>query len=112
LTAQTCTSMDIRNDSAFSQRVANTFARSLKYLYLADNRLEDDIFPQLAPLTELRALNLSYNELTELPQGLIKRWQFLIELYLSGNQLSALPSDDLEESSNFRVLHINANKFQ
>src|SRR5204862_473320 len=56
--------------------------------------------------------NLSYNELTELPQGLIKRWQFLIELYLSGNQLSALPSDDLEESSNLRVLHINANTFQ
>jgi adenylate cyclase len=112
IASRTETPLAMRKDSAFSQRVANTFAGSLRHLFLADNRLEDDIFPQLVLLTELRVLNLSYNEITELPQGLIKRWQFLIELYLSGNQLSALPSDDLEESSNLRVLHINANKFQ
>ncbi|PGH06913.1 hypothetical protein AJ79_06386 [Helicocarpus griseus UAMH5409] len=101
-----------RKDSSFSQRISLTFAGSLRHLYLADNRLEDDIFQQLAFLVELRILNLSYNELTELPQGLMRRWQYLIELYVSGNQLSALPSDDLEESSSLKVLHINANKFQ
>ncbi|KAK2803411.1 cysteinyl-tRNA synthetase [Onygenales sp. PD_10] len=101
-----------RKDSSFSQRISLTFAGSLRQLYLGDNRLEDDIFHQLQFLLELRILNLSYNELTELPQGLIKRWQYLMELYLSGNQLSALPSDDLEESSSLKVLHINANKFQ
>ncbi|KKZ64850.1 adenylate cyclase [[Emmonsia] crescens] len=101
-----------RKDSSFSQRISLTFAGSLRQLYLADNQLEDDIFQQLAFLVELRILNLSYNELTELPQGLIRRWQYLVELYVSGNQLSWLPSDDLEESSSLKVLHINANKFQ
>ncbi|KAL1956499.1 hypothetical protein VTO42DRAFT_7062 [Malbranchea cinnamomea] len=101
-----------RKDSIFSQRLANTFAGSLRHLYLADNRLEDDIFNNLVLLPELRVLNLSYNALTEIPIGLLKRWQNLTELYLSGNGISALPSDDLEESCNLRVLHVNANKIQ
>ncbi|KAM5451437.1 putative adenylate cyclase [Microsporum audouinii] len=101
-----------RKDSTFSQRIASTFASSLRQLYLADNRLEDDIFHQIALLTELRVLNLSYNGLTDLPPGFIRRLQYLAELYLSGNELSSLPSDDLEESSNLKVLHLNGNKFQ
>lgn len=101
-----------RKDSIFSQRLMMTFAGSLRYLSLADNRLDDDIFQQLAFLQELRVLNLSYNELTELPQGLIRHLKLLTELYLSGNELSALPSDDFEESGQLSVLHINANKFQ
>ncbi|KAJ9244931.1 hypothetical protein DTO169E5_1312 [Paecilomyces variotii] len=101
-----------RKDSNFSQRLATTFAGSLRNLYLADNRLEDDIFRELSLLPEIRILNLSYNELTELPLGILKRWQFLSELYLSGNELTSLPSDDLEETSNLKTLHINVNRFQ
>ncbi|WEW58054.1 adenylate cyclase [Emydomyces testavorans] len=101
-----------RKDSTYSQRISSTFAGSLRQLYLTDNRLEDDIFHQLVLLPELRLLNLSYNELTELPPGVLKRLQFLSELHLSGNELSALPSDDLEESSNLKTLYLNANKFQ
>ncbi|KAJ5889072.1 Adenylate cyclase [Penicillium taxi] len=102
-----------RKDSNFSQPgMTLTFSGSLRNLYLADNRLEDDIFRELARLPELRILNLSYNELTELPQGLLKRWPLISELYLSGNELTSLPSDDLEEGSNLKVLHINANRFQ
>ncbi|KAF5861786.1 cysteinyl-tRNA synthetase [Aspergillus alliaceus] len=101
-----------RKDSSFSQLATTTFSGSLKNLFLADNRLEDDIFRELSLLTELRVVNLSYNELTELPQGLLRRWQHLTELYLSGNELTSLPSDDLEEGSNLRVLNINANRFQ
>lgn len=100
-----------RKDSTYSQHMASTFAGSLKQLYLADNRLEDDVFRELSMIPELRVVNLSYNELTELPQGLLKRWPLLTELYLSGNELTSLPSDDLEEGSNLRVLHINANRF-
>lgn len=110
--AYTDASSSSRKDSNFSQRLATTFSGSLRNLYLADNRLEDDIFRELVHLPELRVLNLSYNELTELPHGLLKRWQFLTELYLSGNELTALPSDDLEETSSLRTLHINANRFQ
>ncbi|KIV80111.1 hypothetical protein PV11_07633 [Exophiala sideris] len=102
-----------RKDSNLSQaRLQNTFAGSLRYLYLADNRIEDDVFRELALLPELRVLNLSYNELDDFPQGVLRRWPQLSELYVSGNQLTTLPSDDLEESSNLRVLHLNANRFQ
>ena len=102
-----------RKDSQLSQqKMTQTFAGSLKFLYLADNRLEDDVYRELHVLPELRVLNLSYNELTELPQGVLKRWANLTELYLSGNEISSLPSDDLEEGSSLRVLHLNGNKFQ
>src|SRR5699024_5767320 len=66
-----------RKDSNFSQHVATTFAGSLRNLYLADNRLEDDIFRELSLIPELRVVNLSYNALTELPQGLLKRWPLI-----------------------------------
>ena len=102
-----------RKDSNLSQtRLQNTFAGSLRYLYLADNRLEDEVFRELVMLPELRTLNLSYNELDDFPQGVLRRWPQLQELYLSGNELTSLPSDDLEESSNLRILHLNANRFQ
>ncbi|KAL3492229.1 hypothetical protein BJX62DRAFT_236458 [Aspergillus germanicus] len=101
-----------RKDSNFSQHVATTFGGSLKNLYLADNRLEDDIFRELSFIPELRVVNLSYNMLTELPPGLLKRWPLLTELYLSGNELTSLPSDDLEENSSLRILNLNANRFQ
>ncbi|KIW45382.1 uncharacterized protein PV06_03778 [Exophiala oligosperma] len=102
-----------RKDSNISQaRFQNTFAGSLRYLYMADNRLEDDVFRELALLPELRVLNLSYNELDDFPQGVLRRWPQMSELYLSGNQLTSLPSDDLEDGSNLRVLHLNANRFQ
>lgn len=103
---------DGRKDSNFSQHVATTFGGSLRHLYLADNRLEDDIFRELSLIPELRIVNLSYNALAELPQGLLRRWPLLSELYLSGNELTSLPSDDLEEGSNLKALHINANRFQ
>lgn len=94
------------------QRLATTFAGSLRNLYLADNRLTDDVFDEIAMLTELRVLNLSYNELYDIPQRSLRRWQHLNELYLSGNELTSLPSDDLEQISCLQVLHLNGNKFQ
>ncbi|KAJ5168888.1 Adenylate cyclase [Penicillium canariense] len=109
----TDTSNGSRKDSNISQHATtSSFAGSLRNLYLADNQLDDDIFRELARLPELRIVNLSYNELTELPQGVLKRWPLISELYLSGNELTSLPSDDLEEGSNLKVLHINANRFQ
>ena len=102
-----------RKDSTnVQQRLATTFAGSLRNLYLADNRLSDEVFDELALLPELRILNLSYNELYDIPQRSLRRWQHLNELYLSGNELTSLPSDDLGEVSSLKVLHINGNKFQ
>ena len=102
-----------RKDSTLSQqKLTSTMAGSLKYLYLADNRLDDDIFRELHMLPELRVLNLAYNDLTDFPHGVLRRWSNLTELYLSGNEITSLPSEDFEESSNLRVLHLNGNKFQ
>lgn len=101
-----------RKDSTLSSRLATTFAPSLRHLFLADNRLEDDVFDELQLLPELRILNLSYNDLTDIPSRTLKRWTHLTELYLSGNDLTSLPAEDLEEGSSLKILHINSNKFQ
>ena len=101
-----------RKDSNISSRLTTTFASSLRHLYLADNRLNDEVFDELTLLPELRVLNLSYNYLDDIPQRSLRKWPHLHELYLSGNELTSLPSDDLEDISSLRVLHINGNKFQ
>ncbi|KAF2487445.1 adenylate cyclase protein [Neohortaea acidophila] len=101
-----------RKDSTLSGRMAATFAGSLRHLFLADNRLEDDVFSELVLLPELRILNLSYNQLYDIPSRTFRRWPQLTELYLSGNDLTSLPSEDLEEGSKLKVLHLNGNKFQ
>ncbi|KAL9044452.1 MAG: hypothetical protein Q9214_002410, partial [Letrouitia sp. 1 TL-2023] len=101
-----------KDSTVVQQRLATTFAGSLRNLYLADNRLQDEVFAQLVLLPELRILNLSYNELYDIPQRSLRRWQYLNELYLSGNELTSLPSDDLGEITSLKVLHLNGNKFQ
>ncbi|KJR85782.1 adenylate cyclase [Sporothrix schenckii 1099-18] len=100
-----------RKDSGLSSRITNTFAGSLRNLYLADNQLDDEVFEQLALLGEIRVLNVSYNDLTDIPQRSMTSWPQLVELYLSGNELTTLPADDLGEYSMLQVLHINGNKF-
>ncbi|KAM0254800.1 hypothetical protein ACHAQJ_006399 [Trichoderma viride] len=102
----------LRKDSGLSTRLTTTFAGSLRNLYIADNRLDDDVFDQITSLSELRVLNLSYNwEISDMPQRSMKSWPQLVELYLSGNVLTSLPADDLEETSLLQSLYINGNKF-
>jgi adenylate cyclase len=109
--SMTPTTATSRKDSGLSARITNTFAGSLRNLYLADNQLDDDVFDQITMLGELRVLNMSYNDISDMPQRSIKSWPQLVELYLSGNDLTSLPADDLEEYSLLQVLHINSNKF-
>lgn len=101
-----------RKDSSLSSRLVTTFAGSLRHIFLADNRLTDDVFDELCLLPELRIVNLSYNLIYDVSPRTIRRWQHLAELYLSGNDLTSLPSEDLEEVGSLKVLHINNNKFQ
>ncbi len=104
--------MTRKESNNVQQRLATTFAGSLRNLYLADNRLSDEIWEEITLLPELRVLNLSYNELWEIPQGSLQRWPNLNELYISGNELTSLPSDDLEGSTSLKVVHVNGNNFQ
>lgn len=101
-----------RKDSSLSSKLVTTFAGSLRHVFLADNRLTDDVFDELCLLPELRIVNLAYNLIYDIPTRTIRRWQHLAELYLSGNDLTSLPSEDLEEVGSLKVLHINNNKFQ
>ncbi|CCG83410.1 Adenylate cyclase AcyA [Taphrina deformans PYCC 5710] len=103
-----------RRDSVASihTRSSNTMAQSLKYLFLGDNRMDEQCFESISLLQELRVLNLSFNELYEIPATALKRLHHLVELYLSGNELTSLPADDLEAMQTLRVLHVNANKLQ
>ena len=110
--SQTPTVSTVRKDSTFSTRNLCTFAGSLRHLYLADNRLTDDVFDYMIMLPELRVLNLCYNEIYDLPSGSLNRWPHITELYLSGNELTSLPAEDFGEHSSLKVLHINSNRFQ
>lgn len=105
---------ETRRGSATSvhMRSAASMARSLKYLFLGDNRMDEHCFESISLLQELRVLNLSFNELYEIPASGLRRLHHLVELYLSGNELTSLPADDLEDMQTLRVLHINANKLQ
>ncbi|KAI4149353.1 MAG: hypothetical protein LQ340_004680 [Diploschistes diacapsis] len=102
-----------RKDSNLSSKLTTTFAGSLKQLLMADNRLGDDVFDMISLLPELRSLNLSYNFIDDVPQNALRRWPHLHELYLSGNELTSLPSDDLAIMDNhpLTVLYLNGNKF-
>lgn len=101
-----------KNSQTLSGRLSNSMCASLRNLSAADNRLNDDCFEEISLLTELRILNLSYNELFEVPNGAIGRLSQLAELYLSGNELTSLPSDDMDKITALKVLHINSNKLQ
>ncbi len=85
---------------------------SIRRLYLGDNQLTDDIFDAVALMTELRLLNVGYNDIFEVPLGTLSNNGLLEELYLSGNSLTSLPSEDLETLTNLRQLHVNSNKLQ
>lgn len=88
-----------------------SLANSLKELCLCDNKLTDSSFPTLSLFQNLTCLNLSYNEIFEIPSGYISHFSQLRSLYLSGNYLSSLPVEDLDELQNVNTLNLNGNRF-
>jgi adenylate cyclase len=64
-------------------RGGSPLALSLQELYLADNRLVDEIFHPVSLMTDLRILNLSFNDIVEIPhlvegstaRGALPVWQ-------------------------------------
>lgn len=87
-------------------------AYSLEKLYMGENNFTDEVLHPLTVLRELRVLNLSFNDLQELPVAFFKNFSKLEELYLSGNKLASLPSEDLPRLTKLRVLYLNGNKLQ
>lgn len=82
---------------------------SLFELYLGDNNFgNQDSFPVLTKLEELRVLNLNNNFLVEVPPT-INKLKNLIKLQLSGNLLTSIP-DEIGDISTLRHLYLNFNK--
>lgn len=93
-------------------RDLQALGKSLRSLQLCDNRLTDDVFHPVSLLTVLRTLNLSFNEILEVPSWTLRKNSALTALYLSGNKLTSLPSEDLEKLRSLMILHVNGNKLQ
>lgn len=93
-------------------RMAPPMALTLQHLFLGDNQFGDDVFAPISIMTELRVLNLSFNDIYEIPTGSLFKCQQLEELYLSGNKITSLPPDDLERLVNLRLIYLNGNKLQ
>lgn len=97
---------------ASSNRPSPPLAYSLEKLYVGENRLTDDCLLPFTILKELRVLNLSFNEIQELPSSFLRNLTKLEELYLSGNQLTSIPTEDLPRLTRLSVLFLNGNKLQ
>ncbi|RDB15590.1 Adenylate cyclase [Hypsizygus marmoreus] len=95
-----------------SGRILPPLVHSLERLYLGENRLTDDVLHPLMIFKELRVLNLSFNEIQEMPTNFFKNLTYLEELYLSGNKLTSIPTEDLPRLTRLSVLYLNGNKLQ
>ena len=83
---------------------------SLEKLYLGENCLTDNVILPLMIFKELRVLNLSFNEIQDLPPSFFRNMVYLEELYLSGNKLTSIPTEDLPRLSRLTTLYLNGNK--
>ena len=83
---------------------------SLEKLYLGENCLTDNVILPLMIFKELRVLNLSFNEIQDLPNTFFRNMSQLEELYLSGNKLTSIPTEDLPRLTRLTTLYLNGNK--
>ena len=98
--------------SLSSLRLLPPLAQRLQKLYLGENCLTENVLQPLMIFKELRVLNLSFNEIVDLPTNFFRNMVHLEEIYLSGNKLTSLPSEDLPRLKNLTTLFLNANKLQ
>ncbi|TFK91615.1 adenylate cyclase-like protein [Polyporus arcularius HHB13444] len=100
------------NGSITSGTALPALASSLEKLYVGENSLTADSLHPLALLKELRVLNLSFNNIQQLPSSFFRNLTQLRELYLSGNTISAIPTENLQHMTKLEVLFLNGNKLQ
>ncbi|KAH9859065.1 hypothetical protein C2E23DRAFT_718101 [Lenzites betulinus] len=100
------------SSSSLTGSVLPALAASLEQLYVGENSLTADTLHPLALLKELQVLNLSFNNIQQLPSSFFRNLTALRELYLSGNHISAIPTENLQHMTNLEVLFLNGNKLQ
>ncbi|KAK6996951.1 adenylate cyclase [Favolaschia claudopus] len=87
-------------------------AHSLELLYLGENSFTDEVLHPLMILKELRVLNLSFNDIQDMPSNFFRHLTKLEEVYLSGNGLTNFPSEDLPKLTRLSTLFLNGNRLQ
>ncbi|TRM70325.1 hypothetical protein BD626DRAFT_544739 [Schizophyllum amplum] len=87
-------------------------AQSLHKLYAGENQLTYDALPPIACLRELQVLNLSFNDIQDMPSSFFRTLTKLEELYLSGNMLTNIPTEDLPKLTRLKTLFLNGNRLQ
>ncbi|TBU25159.1 adenylate cyclase-like protein [Dichomitus squalens] len=100
------------SSSSITGSTLPALAASLEKLYVGENSLTADSLHPLALLKELRVLNLSFNNIQQLPGSFFRNLTQLRELYLSGNTISAIPTENLQHMTKLEVLFLNGNKLQ
>ncbi|KAF9449578.1 hypothetical protein P691DRAFT_667167 [Macrolepiota fuliginosa MF-IS2] len=84
---------------------------SLEYLFISENKLSDsEGLQNIAFLRALLAINLSYNEIDNLPTGFFRGMPKLREVYLCGNEMPTLPAEDLGRLRGLHTLYLSGNK--
>ncbi|KAF8149409.1 hypothetical protein B0H34DRAFT_802408 [Crassisporium funariophilum] len=96
--------------STRTSRSLPPLVHSLEKLYLGENCLTEDVIHPLMIFKELRVLNLSFNEIQDLPPSFFRNLTNLEELYLSGNKLTSIPVEDFPRLTRLTTLFLNGNK--
>lgn len=109
------TSLDLSGNAIHSlmERQLQRFP-NLSKLLLADNALGDNLNPifssnEFRQGSELTLLDLRYNGLRSIEEGILKGCPNLQELYLDYNNFTTVPSDSLKGPEALRVLGLSGN---
>ncbi|KAJ7106275.1 hypothetical protein C8R44DRAFT_638617 [Mycena epipterygia] len=98
--------------SSTSLSAISPLAHSLELLYLGENLFTDKVLHLLMILQNLRVLNLSFNDIRDMPSDFFCDLIKLEEVYLSGNGLTNFPSEDLPKLTRLSTLFLNGNRLQ
>ncbi|EDO17570.1 hypothetical protein Kpol_534p51 [Vanderwaltozyma polyspora DSM 70294] len=86
---------------------SSKLAKTLMFFIAADNQFDDSSWTRFNCFKNLKVLNLSYNNFTDISNLELEN---LTELYFSGNKLISLPSDTILRWKYLKTLMLNGNQ--
>ena len=111
------TSLNISSNAFGNSSLENSFyhnmsygsklSKSLMFFIAADNQFDDAMWPLFNCFVNLKVLNLSYNNFSDVSH---MKLESITELYLSGNKLTTLSGDTVLKWSSLKTLMLNSNQ--
>ncbi|CAI4043792.1 adenylate cyclase SKDI_10G2030 [Saccharomyces kudriavzevii IFO 1802] len=111
------TSLNISSNAFGNSSLENSFyhnmsygsklSKSLMFFIAADNQFDDAMWPLFNCFVNLKVLNLSYNNFSDVSH---MKLESITELYLSGNKLTTLSGDTVLKWSCLKTLMLNSNQ--